>query len=73
MHLAAQDHAYLIDILALELADERVKAVVVSFDADCAEDAFHIICGRRGVTAEAEKKVRCEMLHCGRCYKVVSL
>ena len=58
---------YLANVLALELAEERFEALLISFDADCAENAFDVVRGWRGVATEAEKEVCCEMLHFGGC------
>jgi hypothetical protein len=55
---------YLIDVLALELAKQRFETVLVSFDADCAEDALDVFGGWGGVAAESEEEVCCEVLHC---------
>ena len=54
---------YLIDVLALKLADKRIQTLVICFDADCAEDFLDVFGGWGGVAAEAEEEVGCEMLH----------
>jgi hypothetical protein len=56
--------AYLVDVLALELLDELVEALAVGLDADGLKDLLDVAGGRRGVAAEAEEKVCCEVLHC---------
>ena len=62
---------YLADVLALELAEERFETLLVSFDADCAENALDVVSGRRGVAGEAEEEVCCEMLHFGWCCQML--
>ena len=55
--------SYLVDVLALELADESVQTVIVSLDANGLKDLLDIGGGRGGVASKAEEQVSCEMLH----------
>jgi hypothetical protein len=55
--------AYLVDVLALKLGDELLKAVAVGLDADRLKDGLDVGSRRRGVAAEAEEEVSCEVLH----------
>ena len=50
---------YLVDVLALKLAKQRFETLVISFDADCAEDALDVFGGWRGVAAEGEQEIGC--------------
>jgi hypothetical protein len=54
---------YLLKILALELRDESGEALVISFDTDGFENGLDVLLGRRGVAAEGEEEVCCEVLH----------
>lgn len=56
--------AYLVDILARELSDELLKTVVVDLNTSGAENGLDVLRGGRGVTAEGEEEVGCEVLHC---------
>ena len=56
---------YLVDVLILELAEERVEAVLIGFHADCAEYFLDVAGGGRCVAAEAEEEECCEVLHFG--------
>lgn len=56
---------YLVDILALELRDELVEALLVGFNTDRFEDSLDVFGGGRGVTTESEEEVGCEVLHFG--------
>jgi len=54
---------YLVDVLALELGEESVEAVAVGLNADGLEDGGDVSGRGRGVAAEAEEEVGCEVLH----------
>lgn len=54
---------YLVEVLALELADECRDALAVALNADGLEDLGDIGLGWGGVTTEGKEKVCCEMLH----------
>lgn len=54
---------YVLDILALELGDEGVEALLVGLNANGLENGLDIGSGRGGVATEAEKEVSCEVLH----------
>jgi hypothetical protein len=56
--------AYLVDVLALELADELVEALAVGLDTDRLKNLLDVAGGGRGVAAESEEEVCCEVLHC---------
>ncbi len=62
--LTIERRAYLVDVLALELLEEGVEAIVISLDADGLEDLLDIVSIRGGVASEAEKKIGCKVLHC---------
>ena len=51
------------DVLALELRDQSVETLIISFDSDGFENALDVLCRRRGVTAEVEEKVCRKVLH----------
>lgn len=55
--------SYLLDVLALELGDQGVEALVVSLNANGLENGLDIGGRGGGVASEAEKKVSCEVLH----------
>lgn len=55
--------AYLTDVLALELGDESVQALVVSLDTDGVEDSLDVGSRGGGVATKAEEEVSCEVLH----------
>jgi len=61
--------SYLVDVLALELRDELVQALVIGLDTDAREDLLDVGSGGGGVAAKAEEEVSCEVLHfeCGDC------
>jgi hypothetical protein len=65
--------AYLLDILALQLGEESVKTLIISLDSDGFENLLDVLCGRRGVTAEGEEKVGCEVLHFDCCKEEMSV
>lgn len=54
---------HLVDVLALELGDEGVQALVVSLNANGVEDLLDIVGGGGSVATEAEEEVSCEVLH----------
>ena len=54
---------YLVDVLALKLGEELLKALVVGLDTDGLEDGLHVSGGRGGVSTETEEEVGCEVLH----------
>jgi hypothetical protein len=55
--------AYLVDVLALELGEKSVEAIIISFDTDGCENLLNVLGGRRGVATDGEEKVSCEVLH----------
>lgn len=55
--------SYLLDVLALELGDQGVKALVIGLNANGLENGLDIGGRGGGVASEAEKKVSCEVLH----------
>lgn len=57
---------YLVDVLAIELGEELLEALVISLNADGAEDGLDIVSRRGGVATEAEEEVSGEVLHFGR-------
>jgi len=57
------DGGYLVDVLALQLLQESRNTVVVGLNPDRVEDSTDVLSGRRGVTADGEEKVGCEVLH----------
>jgi hypothetical protein len=64
--------AYLLDVLALELRDESGEALIISFDTDGFENALDVLGRGRGVTAEGEEEICCEVLHFMLRAKIVS-
>jgi len=56
---------YLLQVLALELSDQLVQALIICVDADRFQDSFNVLGGRRGIAAEPEEEVSCEVLHVG--------
>jgi hypothetical protein len=56
---------YRADVLALKLAEKGLETLLISFYADCAENALDVVGGWRGVATEAEEEICCEMLHFG--------
>lgn len=52
-------YAYLVDVLALKLLEQRVDARLLSLDAHRAEDLLDVLSRGGGVAAEAEKEVSC--------------
>lgn len=55
--------ADLLDVLALELADELGEAVLLGVNTDGGQDGLDVL-GLRGVlAAELEEEVCCEVLH----------
>lgn len=55
--------AYLVDVLALELRDELVEALVIGLDTDGVEDLLDVAGRRGGVATEPEKEIRSQVLH----------
>jgi hypothetical protein len=58
---------YLLDILALELGEESVETLIISFDSDGFENALDVLGRRRRVTAEGEEKICRKVLHFDCC------
>jgi len=61
--LSWESHPYLVDVLALELRDELLDAVIIGLDTDGREDLLDVLGAGAGVTTEAEEEVSCEVLH----------
>lgn len=55
--------AYLVDVLALELAEELVEALVIGRDSDGVENLLDVGSRRGGVAGKAEEQVGCDVLH----------
>lgn len=55
--------SYLVDVLALKLREELLKALVISLNADRLEDGGDVLSGGAGVAAELEEEVSCQVLH----------
>jgi hypothetical protein len=55
---------YLVDVLALQLLEESLKAVIISLNTNGVEDALDVLGGRGGVAGKAEEEVSCQVLHC---------
>jgi hypothetical protein len=55
---------YLVDVLALQLVEERVETVAVSLDADGLKDSGDVLGRRGGVATEGEEEVSRQVLHC---------
>ena len=51
------------DILALELSNELLEALVVGLDTDGTEDLLDVRSGGAGVAANLEEEVRSEVTH----------
>ena len=62
LHKSMND-TYSIDVLALELRDELLEAVLVGLNADGAQDLLDVRSGGGGVAANLEEEVRSEMTH----------
>lgn len=58
-------HAYFLQVLAVKFLDQLVQAVGVGLDADGRENALDVFSRGRGVAAEAEEEICCEVLHGG--------
>lgn len=56
-------YSYLLEILALELGDQGVEAVLVGLDADGLKDGLDIGGGGGGVATESEEEVSSDVLH----------
>ena len=52
-----------VDVLALELRDELLEALLVGLNADGAQDLLDVRRGGGGVAADLEEEVRSEMTH----------
>lgn len=65
------DSVYLLDILALELGDQGRETLIISLDSDGLEDGFDVLLSGRGLVAEGEEEVSCEMLHFECCRTVL--
>jgi hypothetical protein len=50
---------YLVDVLALQLVEKRLKTVVVSLDTDGLEDRGDVLGRGGGVATEGEEEVGC--------------
>ena len=57
--------SYLVDVLALKLRQELVQALLVGLDTDGLEDLLDVGGAGRGVAAQGEEEVSCEVLHFG--------
>lgn len=55
--------AYLVDVLALELLEERAEALLVGVNANRAEDGLDVLSRRGRVAGQAEEEESCEVLH----------
>ncbi len=55
--------SYLVDVLALELGEEGLGALLIGLDTDGGENAADVLGGGGLVTAEGKKKVSGEVLH----------
>ena len=55
--------SYLVDVLALELRDELLEALLIGLDTDGVEDLLDVGGRGRGVAAEAEEQVSRKVLH----------
>lgn len=62
-NFASRVFAYLGDVLALELLEERAEALLVGVNANGAEDGLDVLSGRRRVAGQAEEEESCEVLH----------
>jgi hypothetical protein len=60
---------YFVDVLALKLRDKRRKTLFISLDTDGFENGLDVLLGGRGVAAEGEEEVCCEVLHFAGCTK----
>lgn len=65
--LSCREKTDLVDVLALELRDELVEALVIGLNADGLKDSLDVLGRGGGVATEAEEKVSGEVLHfdCG--------
>jgi hypothetical protein len=61
------DPAYLLEVLALELSDQGGETLVISLDSDGLENGLDILLRGRGVVAEGQEEVSCEVLHLDCC------
>lgn len=59
------EFAYLVDVLAVKLGEELLKALVVSLNTDGLEDGLDVGGRGRGVATQAEEEVRSKVLHFG--------
>ena len=55
--------SYLVNVLALELRDELLEALLIGLDTDGVEDLLDVGGRGRGVAAEAEEQVSRKVLH----------
>ena len=55
--------SHLVDVLAVELRQECLQAVVIGLDTDGRENVLDVGSRRGGVSTEGEEEVGCEMLH----------
>jgi hypothetical protein len=55
--------SYLVDVLAIELRQELLEALLISLNADGAEDGLDVISRRAGVATKAQEEVSGEVLH----------
>jgi hypothetical protein len=56
-------YSYLLEIFALELGDQGLQTVIISFNSDGLEDGLDILLGWGGVSTEGEEEVSCEVFH----------
>ena len=52
-----------VDVLAAEFFDELVESLIISIDADGAEDLLDVLGGGRGVAADLEEEVSSDVAH----------
>lgn len=65
--------SYLVDVLALKLREKGLEALVISLNADGAEDLLDVGLRRGGVAGEAEEEVSCHVLHLDGVYCNISM
>ena len=58
-----EEISYFLDVLALELGEELLNALVVGINTDGGENIVDIAGRWRGVAGKAEEKESCEVLH----------
>lgn len=60
--------AYLLEILALELRDQGGETLIISLNSDGRENGLDILLRGRGLVADGQEEVSCEVLHLD-CYR----